>query len=140
TFWTRTDIAADFVQQDPENGAPATERTEVRVAYDARRLLLGVTCLDSEPSRLLGNQMQRDQPLTADDRFMISIDPHADGRSGYFFQINPSGRMDGGDRNSVPHALLRSRVERVGDQLSAHGAAPQRREPVERVAAQPGTD
>jgi len=96
TFWTRTDIAADFVQQDPENGAPATERTEVRVAYDARRLLLGVTCLDSEPSRLLGNQMQRDQPLTADDRFMISIDPHADGRSGYFFQINPSGAMGDG--------------------------------------------
>jgi hypothetical protein len=42
---------------------PAIEQTEVRVLYDEHRILLGVRCLDSEPARLFGNQMQRDQSL-----------------------------------------------------------------------------
>jgi hypothetical protein len=94
--WARAVPATDFLQRDPDNGAPATERTEVRVVYDASRLVLGVTCHDSEPQRLLGNQMQRDQPFSADDRFMWTIDSFLDGRSGYFFEINPSGAMGDG--------------------------------------------
>lgn len=94
--WQRALPATGFRQRDPNNGAPATERTEVRVLIDADRLILGVTCLDSEPSRLLGNQMQRDQPFSADDRFMWSLDPYLDGRTGYFFEINPSGAMGDG--------------------------------------------
>jgi hypothetical protein len=88
--------ATDFRQVDPQNGEPATERTEVRVLYDERRIVLGVRCLDSEPSRVLGNQMQRDQSIAADDRFMLAIDTYADGRSGYYFEINPSGAMGDG--------------------------------------------
>ena len=94
--WQRAEPAADFRQQDPQNGEPATEQTEVRILYDEHRILLGVRCLDSEPSRLLGNQMQRDQSLAADDRFMFAIDTYSDGRSGYYFEINPSGAMGDG--------------------------------------------
>lgn len=94
--WQKAAPAGDFLQRDPENGAPATERTEVRVVFDRDRIILGVTCFDSEPTRLLGNQMQRDQPFEADDRFMVSIDPFFDGRTGYFFEINPSGAMGDG--------------------------------------------
>lgn len=95
-IWQRAVPAQDFRQRDPINGTPATERTEVRVLIDADRLILGVTCFDSEPNRLLGNQMQRDQPFSADDRFMWSLDPYLDGRTGYFFEINPSGAMGDG--------------------------------------------
>jgi hypothetical protein len=95
-IWQRAVPATDFLQRDPDNGAPATERTEVRLVYDRQRLYLGVTCYDSEPLRLLGNQMQRDQPFSGDDRFMWSIDTFLDGRSGYFFEINPSGAMGDG--------------------------------------------
>jgi hypothetical protein len=94
--WQRAVPATNFLQRDPENGAPATERTEVRVVFDRDRIILGVTCFDSEPGRLLGNQMQRDQPFEADDRFMFSLDPFFDGRTGYFFEINPSGAMGDG--------------------------------------------
>ena len=31
-IWKRTQPAGDFVQQDPDNGQPATEQTEVRIA------------------------------------------------------------------------------------------------------------
>lgn len=94
--WKTAAPATNFQQRDPDNGTPATERTEVRVVFDKDRIILGVTCFDSEPDRLLGNQMQRDQPFSADDRFMWAIDPFLDGRSGYFFEINPSGAMGDG--------------------------------------------
>ena len=94
--WADALPATDFLQRDPNNGAPATERTEVRIVFDRDRIVLGVTCYDSEPGRLLGNQMQRDQPFAGDDRFMWSLDPYLDGRSGYFFEINPSGAMGDG--------------------------------------------
>ena len=94
--WQKATPATNFLQRDPDNGQAATERTEVRVIFDQDRIIIGVTCFDSEPDRLLGNQMQRDQPFSADDRFMWSIDPFLDGRSGYFFEINPSGAMGDG--------------------------------------------
>jgi hypothetical protein len=95
-IWERVEPATRFVQRDPDNGAPASEQTEVRILYDDHRLVLGVVCHDSEPSRVLGNQMQRDQSFDADDRFMWTIDSFLDGRSGYFFEINPSGAMGDG--------------------------------------------
>jgi Domain of unknown function (DUF5916) len=94
--WHRATPASGFRQQDPNTGDQATESTEVRLLYDARRILIGVICFDSEPSRVMGNQMQRDQSLAADDRFMIAIDTYSDGRSGYYFEINPSGAMGDG--------------------------------------------
>src|SRR5258705_6022363 len=94
--WRRAEPAAGFRQQDPNTGDPATEATEVRVLYDERRIVIGVTCFDSEPRRIMGNQMQRDQSLGADDRFMMAIDTYSDGRSGYYFEINPSGAMGDG--------------------------------------------
>lgn len=94
--WRAAAPATDFLQRDPDNGAPATERTEVRILYDDRRLVIGVECFDSEPGRVLGNQMQRDQSFEADDRFIWTIDSFLDGRSGYFFEINPSGAMGDG--------------------------------------------
>ncbi len=96
SVWQKAQPATNFLQRDPDNGAPATERTEVRIIFDRDRIVLGVICFDSEPDRLLGNQMQRDQPFEADDRFMFTIDPYLDGRTGYFFEINPSGAMGDG--------------------------------------------
>jgi hypothetical protein len=94
--WTRAEAATGFRQEDPENGELATEQTEVRIVYDAKRLIIGVRCFDSDPTHLFGNQMQRDQTLDADDRFMLAIDTYSDGRSGYYFEINVAGAMGDG--------------------------------------------
>ena len=51
--WERVQPATGFLQRDPDNGAPATERTEVRILYDADRMILSVICHDSEPDRVL---------------------------------------------------------------------------------------
>ena len=106
--WDRAIPAVGFMQQDPDNGSPATEATEVRVVYGGTSLYLGILCLDSDPAALLGNQMQRDQPLEADDRFMWAMDPFLDERSGYFFEINPSGAMGDGLINVSPGGGFRA--------------------------------
>lgn len=91
--WMRAQPATDFVQQDPVNGAPATEPTDVRIVYTADALYIGVMCFDSEPDRWIGYQRRRDEFLQSDDRFMFSIDTYLDGRTAYFFEMNPSGLM-----------------------------------------------
>jgi hypothetical protein len=92
-LWSRAVPAADFIQIDPANGTPATERTEVRIVFNRDALYLGVTCLDSEPDRWIGWQLRRDERLFSDDGFMWTIDTFLDGRTGYFFEMNPSGLM-----------------------------------------------
>jgi hypothetical protein len=91
--WQRASPAADFIQIDPANGQPATEPTEVRIVFDRDALYLGVTAFDSEPDRWFGFQRRRDETLGADDRFMWTIDTFLDARTGYFFEMNPSGLM-----------------------------------------------
>jgi len=54
---------------------------------------MGVTAFDSEPDRWIGYQRRRDEGLGSDDRFMWTIDTFLDGRTGYFFEMNPSGLM-----------------------------------------------
>jgi hypothetical protein len=91
--WTRAVPAGDFTQQIPQTGAKPTERTEVRVAFNADALYLGVICFDSEPDKMIGNTMKRDENLRGDDRFQWVLDTFQDARNGYFFEMNPSGLM-----------------------------------------------
>ena len=91
--WQRARPAEGFKQSDPRFGAPATEGTEIRILFDRDALFIGVELFDSEATRLLGNQMLRDGALDGDDRFMWTLDPFFDQRSGYYFEINPAGAM-----------------------------------------------
>ena len=52
-----------------------------------------MTCHDSEPDKWIGYQRRRDEFLASDDRFQWTIDTYLDGRSNYFFEMNPSGLM-----------------------------------------------
>ena len=91
--WDRARPAASFRQREPDSGAPATEDSEVRVLYDARRLFIGATLHDTAPDQVVANQMQRDQSFSADDRFTVALDTFLDGRGGYVFQTNPLGAL-----------------------------------------------
>jgi len=91
--WSRPLPARDFIQQDPDNGQPATEPTEVRFLFTSTALYMGVTAYDSEPDQWLGYHRRRDDLLQSDDRFMWNIDTFNNQQSGYFFEMNPSGLM-----------------------------------------------
>src|SRR5262249_13412977 len=51
--WRDAPPAAEFVQAEPFEGQPATEATEVRLAYDRDALYIGVRCFDRTASRLI---------------------------------------------------------------------------------------
>jgi hypothetical protein len=104
-FWQRADVADGFVQQEPRTGEPATEHTEVRIAYDDQNLYIGVTLRDSDPAGVIGRALQRDAGLGSDDRFMLILDTFMDGRTGYFFEINPAGLHGDGLLRSSPGGM-----------------------------------
>jgi hypothetical protein len=91
--WRRAQHGGEFIMQDPVLGGTPTERTEVRVVYNRDHLYIGATLFDSEPDKLKGNTRKRDEFLSADDRFMWTMDTFLNQQTGYFFEMNPSGLM-----------------------------------------------
>jgi hypothetical protein len=90
--WQKAAVVEEFVQQEPREGAPASERTEVRVMYDAHSLLIAVHAFDSEPSALVATEMRRDSDrLLDEDSFSLILDTFNDSRNGYMFVTTPLG-------------------------------------------------
>jgi hypothetical protein len=90
--WRQATVIDEFVQQEPEGGAPATERTEVLILYDAENLYVGVRAYDSTPNAIVSTEMRRDSPRILDeDSFQIILDTFNDSRSGYMFVTSPYG-------------------------------------------------
>ncbi len=93
--WARATAITDFTQQDPIEGATPSREMEIRVLYDEERLYIGAMVYD-DPAGVLAHQRERDAGLGTDDRFMWILDTFLDGRTGYFFEINPAGLMGDG--------------------------------------------
>ena len=90
--WRNAVVIDTFTQQEPSNGAPATERTEVRLFYDSQRLYIAVHAYDSSPAGVIATEMRRDSPrLLDEDNFQVILDTFRDSRSGYMFVTNPLG-------------------------------------------------
>ena len=81
-----------FIQTDPRDGEPATEKTDVWMAYDDHGLYVAAFCHDSEPGRIIRRLGRRDAQVDS-DWFMVAIDPYYDKRTGYLFGVNPSGSI-----------------------------------------------
>jgi hypothetical protein len=82
-----------FMQQLPNEGAPATERTEAWVFYDARNVYVSARLWSSVPeSQWIANEMQRDSfQLIFNDNFSFVFDTFYDRRNGVAFMVNPIG-------------------------------------------------
>ena len=80
-----------LVQVEPSEGAPPTERTDIRLVTDGTTLFVGVRCYDAEPSEIVAQVLARDALLWQDDVIQILLSPFHDRRSGYLFQVNPNG-------------------------------------------------
>jgi hypothetical protein len=91
-IWYQAQPAESFIQKQPHEGCPATEKTEVRVLYDKTNLYIGVMCFDSEPEKIIANDKRRDSSdIYNNDHFQIMLDTFHDRRNGYIFIINPLG-------------------------------------------------
>jgi hypothetical protein len=91
TSWTNTDPFSGFIQQWPEEGQPASERTEIRFLLDRENLYIGIICFDSEPDQIVVSQSRRDADLDDTDSIQILLDTFNDGQNAFVFGTNPFG-------------------------------------------------
>ena len=89
--WQRASAVEGFLQRDPREGAPATERTEFRVVYTATTLHIGIACFDSSPGEIVAGERRRDNTLENDDTVSIVLDTFHDHRNSYVFRTNALG-------------------------------------------------
>ncbi len=81
---------SDFIQYEPFNGAKATQKTDMWIAYDDAAVYVGARMWDSNPDSVVGRIGRRDAYLNS-DIFEVIIDSYHDKRNGFSFQINPAG-------------------------------------------------
>ena len=93
--WTSATMISDFIQKEPKNGEPVTEKTQFLILYDRNNIYLGVRCFD-DPKKIIAKELARDVSLGEDDRIQVIFDTYLDGRSGYWFQLGPRGSIGDG--------------------------------------------
>lgn len=88
--WTLAHPTSDFIQRDPDEGQPASERTEVRVLYDDEAIYIGAMMHDRQPEQIVARLTRRDN-IVESDRFAVFIDSFHDHQTCYRFGINAAG-------------------------------------------------
>ena len=85
--WRTAATITEFTQQAPLEGAPATEDTEVYIAYDSDHVYFGFYLHYTDPSIMRANRVDRDTAW-ADDLITIYIDTFLDQQRAYDFDLN----------------------------------------------------
>ncbi len=88
--WALAPVMSDFTQQDPMEGQPATQRTDVRVVFTDEALYVGVRAFDSEPDRIAAQLTRRDVDSPS-DWIVVAVDSYHDRRTAFQFWVNPAG-------------------------------------------------
>ena len=133
-IWRSAPLIDTFVQEEPVEGAAATERTEVRVAYDNEKVYFGIYAHYADVTQRRVNRSDRDK-LDNDDTVTITLEPFLDYLRGYSFSVNGYGVQNdsmivvqnaqssaGGDRNY--NALYYSGGQLTDDGWTAEIAIP----------------
>ncbi len=89
-IWTNAAKISDFTQERPIEAAPATESTDVYVAYDSQQIYFGIHAHYADPSIIRANRADRDQ-TGRDDTVTVFFDPFDDQQRGYAFTVNGYG-------------------------------------------------
>ncbi len=93
-IYTTTEPIGDFVQQEPDEARPATEKTEAWVFFDDDQVYVSARCWETHPERRVANEMRRDtSQLRQNDTFAVLFDTFHDRRNGYLFYANPIGGL-----------------------------------------------
>src|SRR3989454_394752 len=91
--WAGADSITEFRQREPSAGAPASERTVVKVLRDAAALYVAVRAYDGDMRRVRASELRRDADLSSDDNVQLLIDSFHDRRGAFVFGTNPNGAM-----------------------------------------------
>ncbi|MES2176364.1 MAG: DUF5916 domain-containing protein [Gemmatimonadota bacterium] len=94
--WQGAKLITQFTQTQPNEAAPATQRTEVRVLYDNDAIYIGARMFDSlGRTGVRAPLARRDQLLNGDqlttDKIAIVLDPYHNHLDRVWFEVNPAG-------------------------------------------------
>lgn len=79
-----------FVQREPVDDAPPSQRTEVYLGYDQRTLYAIFLAFDTQPELIRANLSSRGN-IEGDDSVELTIDTFNDQRTAYNFRVTPLG-------------------------------------------------
>ena len=91
TLWNQVFPIRDLKQIKPNYGAPASEKTEIRIAHTSKTLYIAVVCFDTAPEKIVVSDSRRDADLNDDDSFLFIIDTYNDQQNGFLFGTNADG-------------------------------------------------
>ena len=86
--WQKVKPLTQLTQVTPDYGQPASENTEIRLAYTAKMFYVAVVCYDSEPDKIVVSDSRRDADLGDEDSFLFIIDTYNDQQNGFLFGTN----------------------------------------------------
>ena len=89
--WKNIDFATGFIQQSPDEGKPATEKTEVKIMFSDENLYVAAICYHNDPEKIIISDARRDSPLDDMDSFIFILDTFRDYQNGYAFGTNAAG-------------------------------------------------
>jgi len=89
--WRAVQPTTRFWQVRPNEGHPATQRTEVYVGFTDESLYIGVICFDDDPAGIIVTDSRRDSSLEDTDSFQVILDSYHDKQNGFVFGTNPAG-------------------------------------------------
>jgi hypothetical protein len=119
--WQTAPAATGFTQQDPHEGQPATQPTEIRLAYDADALYIAARMIDSLGARGVHPQLARRDQTSGGDYVQFAFDTYHDHTGRTVFTINPSGvKSDAGQASAYadpswdPVYTAEARVDSAG--------------------------
>lgn len=88
-------VVAGFVQLDPADGAPSSQKTTAYLSYDATHLYVVFVCDDTEPHKVRA-RLTRREDILSDDVVGVLLDTFHDRRRAYELFTNPFGvQLDG---------------------------------------------
>jgi hypothetical protein len=116
--WSLAQPATQFTQSVPNEGRPATQRTEVRFVYDEAAIYVGARMYDSLGARgVKAALMRRDAMEERDsDLLIVEFDTYHDHTTRGLFWVNPSGsKRDGtGDPTWDPVWETKAQIDSLG--------------------------
>ncbi len=89
--WERTDVAKDFFMVLPMDDGPATNTSEIRMAYDDKNIYLLATFYNELKGRNFVESLRRDFAFGKNDNFLLFLDPFNNQTTGFSFGSNAAG-------------------------------------------------
>ncbi|MFL5466274.1 MAG: DUF5916 domain-containing protein [Gemmatimonadaceae bacterium] len=95
--WAAAQPITDLIQSFPDEGKPPTQKTELRILYDASAIYIGARMYDSLGAAGVRSALaRRDQVMNGDnnltsDKISIVFDTFRDKNGRTWFELNPDG-------------------------------------------------